>query len=40
MSSTFADQLELEFRTQLSLFALHDHEAAVRESQHRLGHAK
>jgi enoyl-CoA hydratase/carnithine racemase len=40
MSSTFADQLELEFRTQLSLFALHEHEAALDESQHRLGHAK
>jgi 2-(1,2-epoxy-1,2-dihydrophenyl)acetyl-CoA isomerase len=40
MTSTFAEQLQLEYRTQLSLFALHDHEAALRESRERIGDGK
>jgi enoyl-CoA hydratase/carnithine racemase len=40
MSSSFSEQLELEYRTQLSLFALHDHEAALDESRKHIGHGK
>ena len=36
MTSTFSEQLELEYRTQLSLFALHDHAAALDESRERV----
>jgi enoyl-CoA hydratase/carnithine racemase len=36
MTSTFAEQLELEYRTQLSLFALHDHATALDESRERV----
>jgi enoyl-CoA hydratase/carnithine racemase len=40
MTSTFADQLELEYRTQLSLFALPDHETMLHESRQRIGPGK
>jgi enoyl-CoA hydratase/carnithine racemase len=38
-TSTFAEQLETEYRTQLSLFALQDHKAALRATRRRVGGA-
>jgi 2-(1,2-epoxy-1,2-dihydrophenyl)acetyl-CoA isomerase len=38
-TSTFSEQLETEYRTQLSLFALQDHRAALEATRRRVGGA-